>query len=602
MDNELQEFDQNKVIAEFIKLNLDDFFDIGKDILKGTKENIQIKLRTVYSKYLKNITERYGKSKSFFIRDEPQELSKFYVPVGIQSSKIKIKTANIRAILSHNSKSIISGTAGSGKSILLKHLLLDAINLKKQVPIFIELRDNNFDETTLLENIHGIFECFGLDLELQFIKKAFAAGQFILFLDGLDEVKYERREIIVKEIDSLIKEYPKTSVIITTRPDNLTNELQTFSIYQTLPLSKEQSISLVEKLQADEQIKSKFINDLKGDLYEKHSSFLSNPLLLTIMLLTYGYSTDIPNKLSVFYNQAFEALFQRHDTMKGAYKRVRETSLDIQDFSKILSIFCIQTYDDRKIQFSKHDALIYLNKSKELVSIKFDSEAFLNDLLQSVCILIEDGLFITFSHRSFQEFFTALFITNSDSAMKLRLLNKYQSEILDDNVYKLCHELDSDFLEYEIIYPFLQHLMERLGIKKNIGVTHYTRFSKLMWTRFFFRKGVLLGTSNIDAEINNVVRFIVFNIANGIMGRNYFTGKDSDWIKEYKEKSKKSDSEIVFKTNELTAKDKIIIELYKGEGYFSKKLIELLVKVKTDLENKRENRINKLEEFLFNKG
>jgi len=29
MDNELQEFDQNKVIAEFIKLNLDDFFALG---------------------------------------------------------------------------------------------------------------------------------------------------------------------------------------------------------------------------------------------------------------------------------------------------------------------------------------------------------------------------------------------------------------------------------------------------------------------------------------------------------------------------------------------------------------------------------------------
>ena len=601
MNNELTEFDQNKVIAEFLKLNIDSFFDLGKGVLKGTKENIKLKLKTGYSSYLKNISERYGKSKSFFIRDEPQDLNTFYVPVGLQSSKINIKAANLRAILSHNTKSIICGTAGSGKSILLKHLLLDALKNKKQVPVFIELRDNNIEECSLFDNIMEIFNCFGLDLDDKFIEKAFFAGQFILLLDGLDEVKNERREIIVKEIDKIIKEYPKTCVVITTRPDNLTNELQTFSVYHTLPLSKEQSISLVEKLQADEQIKNKFISDLKGDLFEKHSSFLSNPLLLTIMLLTYGYSTDIPNKLSVFYNQAFEALFQRHDTMKGAYKRVRETALDIQDFSKILSIFCIQTYDDRKIQFSRQEALIYLDKTKELVNIKFKSDAFLNDLLQSVCILIEDGLFITFSHRSFQEFFSALFITNSDSTMKLRLLKKYQSEILDDNVYKLCHELDSDFIEYDIIYPFLESLMEKISLRKNIGITHYTRFAKIMWTRFFFSEGELLATVKSDEKINSVVRFVVLHIANGMCNDNYFSGKKSEWIKKQIEKSKASKKDIEFKTNDLTHTSDIIKELYKSGSYFSRSLIELLVRVKSDLENKKSNRINKLEEFLFNK-
>ena len=469
MNNDLENLDQNKIIAEFINQNLKVLFDLGKGIFKGTTENIQIRLKTVYTNYLTNVSQRYGKSKSFFIRDEPQELHSFYVPVGLESSSIKMKTANLRAILSHNEKSIISGTAGSGKSILLKFLLINAIKEKKQVPVFIELRDSNITNISLLECLQATFRCFGLDLEFEFIDKALLAGQFLLLLDGLDEVSYERRGIIVKEIDNLIKEFPKTSVIITTRPDNLTSELQTFSIFKTLPLNKEQCISLVEKLQADEQIKNKFIIDLKGDLYERHSSFLSNPLLLTIMLLTYGYSTDIPNKLSVFYNQAFEALFQRHDTMKGAYKRIRETKLDIQDFGKILNIFCIQTYDDRKIQLSKQEALIYLEKAKEIVNLDYSSEAFLNDLLQSVCILIEDGLFITFSHRSFQEYFAAMFIVSSDSAMKMRLLKKYQTEIIDDNIYKLCHELDSDFLEYEIIYPFLVDLFKRVNVKKMLA-------------------------------------------------------------------------------------------------------------------------------------
>ncbi len=39
------------------------------------------------------------------------------------------------------------------------------------------------------------------------------------------------------------------------------------------------------------------------------------------MLLTYGQSLDIPNKLNIFYNQAYEVLFQRHDTLKGGFQR-----------------------------------------------------------------------------------------------------------------------------------------------------------------------------------------------------------------------------------------------------------------------------------------
>lgn len=599
--NENEEFmDYNKIAAEFINLNIKNFIDLGKGIIKGSKESIQLKIKSVYSDYLVNIAKQYGKSKSFFIRDEPQELHSFYVPVGIESSNIKIKAANLRALLSHNTKTIISGTAGSGKSILLKHLLINSLNDRKQIPIFVELRDNNLVSTSLYDTIISILECFGFNLGEEFIKKAFIEGHFLLLLDGLDEVTTERRSILVKEIDNLLKEFSKTSIIITTRPDNIVSELQTFSIFRTLPLSLEQSIELVNKLPADESIKSKFIIALKEDLFERHSSFLSNPLLLTIMLLTYGYSTDIPNKLSVFYNQAFEALFQRHDTMKGAYKRVRETRLDIQDFGRILSVFCIQTYDDRKIRFSREEAISYIVKSKQLTNITFDNESFLNDLLQSVCILIEDGLFITFTHRSFQEYFAAKFIVSSDSAMKKRLLAKFESEITDDNVFKLVHELDCDFLEYEFLYPFLVKLFETINLKKKVGVSHYLKFLKIMWTRIYFTNGNLYATVNLSSNTNNITRFIFLNLTNSKEFEKFIDTEKSEWIKNQIEKSKTSQEDIIYNTEELKSNSEIVVELYDSKSYFSKKLLLILVKIKENLEEKKKNMTEKLEEFLFN--
>jgi len=211
--------------------------------------------------------------------------------------------------------------------------------------------------------------------------------------------------------------------MVSSRPDQEFAGWSQFSVFKAKALTLSQACSLVDKLPYDEELKTKFIGDIKDGLFEKHQSFLSNPLLLSIMLLTYGHSADIPNKLSIFYNQAYEALFQRHDAMKGAYQRDKLTNLDIQDFARIFSAFSVQTYDKRIFSFSSSDAIKFLEKSKNIVNVKFDPQAYLTDALQAVCLLVEEGLFITFSHRSFQEFFTAKFINDSKPENQKKLIN-----------------------------------------------------------------------------------------------------------------------------------------------------------------------------------
>ncbi|MBL4585600.1 MAG: hypothetical protein JKX84_00875, partial [Flavobacteriales bacterium] len=187
-------------------------------------------------------------------------------------------------------------------------------------------------------------------------------------------------------------------------------EFESFGLFETLPLDLDKSVTLVSKLPAEATVKKSFIKELKDGLFLKHETFLANPLLLSIMLLTYKYSADIPDKLSIFYNQACEALFQKHDALKGAFKRARETDLDIISFERVISAFSLLTYAESKITFSSIEALEYLEKSKSISGIEFSASCFLKDLLQAVCLMGEDGLFITYTHRSFQEYFVAKFI------------------------------------------------------------------------------------------------------------------------------------------------------------------------------------------------
>ncbi len=253
--------------------------------------------------------------------------------------------------------------------------------------------------------------------------------------------------------------------MVSSRPDDIFGGWQDFSSLNINPLNIEEACELVDKLPYDEELKSKFLNDLRNNLFQRHESFLSNPLLLSIMLLTYGQSADIPKKLSIFYNQAYETLFNRHDALKAGFQRDRLCDLDILDFSRIFAAFCVQTYDRRLFQFSRSDALTFLEKAKKAVTIEVDSENYLDDSLQSVCLLVEDGLLLVFAHRSFQEYFVARFINAATPKIQRRLIDRFYDNMRRDSVIYLLYELNQDLVERELLIPKLNQLFK--GTSKN---------------------------------------------------------------------------------------------------------------------------------------
>lgn len=131
-----------------------------------------------------------------------------------------------------------------------------------------------------------------------------------------------------------------------------------------------------------------------------------------MMLLTFDQFADIPEKVYLFYEQAFDTLFAKHDATKEAYKRKTYTGLSIDIFKKTLAYFCLASYYDQKHQFTDSEVREYINKSIKMMNYDIKTEDFLKDLRESVCILQKDGLYWIFTHRSFQEYFSAYCLGN----------------------------------------------------------------------------------------------------------------------------------------------------------------------------------------------
>jgi hypothetical protein len=161
-------------------------------------------------------------------------------------------------------------------------------------------------------------------------------------LDGLDEVDYDFRPQLEKQIIELQENNRNLTIVISSRPDGRFTSWAQFPLYAVEALSEKDLIKLISKIPYDKDVKKEFSEQIKSGLFTRHSSFLSKPLLATMMLLTFDQFAQIPDKIHIFYEQAFETLFFRHDMSKqAAFQRKRHTSLAIIEFRNTLSSFCI---------------------------------------------------------------------------------------------------------------------------------------------------------------------------------------------------------------------------------------------------------------------
>jgi len=283
-----------------------------------------------------------------------------------------------------------------------------------RIPLFIELRNLNtvsqFDIEAYL--FHSLTRGKST-LSVGQFKKGLAEGEFIVILDGFDEVSHQMRERVQRAIMNLVEDYDRITVVISSRPDERFASWTTFEVASVSPLERRDTVELINKAEFDEDYKSKFIKKIEDDsFYMQHRSFLSNPLLSSMMLLTFSQSYDIPDKTHQFYESAFDALYKRHDSYKpGGFKREFLSTNDEDVFKRTLSYFCLLSYYEQSFNFSATKLDKYIRQAIDLSGCGVGSSDYIKDLVSAVCLLIKEGNDYTFAHRSFQEYFAAYCIS-----------------------------------------------------------------------------------------------------------------------------------------------------------------------------------------------
>lgn len=438
-----------------------------KQSIEDMDEKASIELGDAYGKYIQTSYDKNSKIKTLIYNKEPRDLYSLYQCISVRFDGNEISTNSVNNLLDIGHKIIITGLAGIGKTTLLKHLFLNTLKETKLIPIFVELRGINNEEVkdiNILEIIYSSLVNCGFRSEYKYFEYSMSLGNYIIFYDGFDEVRSEISFTLGKEIREASTRYPDNYYIMTSRPLEQFIGWNDFVEIESMNLNKKQALELVEKLEYDKNVKDKFMYELDNGLFEKYNSFASNPLLLNIMLMTFDERATIPDKLNDFYEQAFATLFNVHDGSKDCFRRNIKTGLGCEDFKAIFAYFCFKTYFNSEYEFTENSVRKYIGDGTKICpNTEWRVEDYLDDLVHSVCMLIKDGLTYTFAHRSFQEYFAALYTTKIPDTTAQKLIVSWLTEkkgYADDPYFLMLFNMLGNKFNKIFICPGLKKIFE----------------------------------------------------------------------------------------------------------------------------------------------
>jgi energy-coupling factor transporter ATP-binding protein EcfA2 len=459
-----------------MEINMDMYESIVKNLTKETiksslpifkdiKDSVSHFMNDGFLDYFSNSLDKYKKIKTLLHR-QPTNFYDIYFPTKLSYGSEVVSTDSVTELFSKNNFITIIGDAGSGKSTLIKHLFISTLIESFKAPIFIALRDLNLEEADLEIYLRKIILENKLSPSDKHLNKLLDNGDFLFFLDGYDEIKSSDKHEITKKLEKFVDKYPNNKYVLTSRPYSNIEYFKSFHNYSIADLNREDRVEFIKQQIKDTKLSEKIIESISEARDGYINSFLKNPLLLTLYIITYSKNSSIPKNKYIFYRRVFDVLYAEHDSAtKIGYEREIKTQLSQEVLEKILQLFCFLSFFDNHFDFDKN----YVNDKLNIIKtkdeeVKFRNNDFIEDMKLSIGLWVEDSGIFSFAHRSLQEYFAAVYVTNISNIDNKEIVYKKIvtlacKENFDmNNFLSLCYEMDYQFF----IKYYTLHILEKV--------------------------------------------------------------------------------------------------------------------------------------------
>ncbi len=349
----------------------------------------------------------------------------------------------------------------------LRHLCLREGERPHYIPIFIEFRYLKY-EKSLREELFDQINEFGVELDDILFDYLAQSKKLLFILDGFDEIPNLARQKISRDLETIARTYPDLKIIVSSRPDSGMGSSVYFNKYKISYLNLEQQHAFINHLYNNQQQAKEIIDIL---IESKFLAEVTNtPLLLTLFAITYNARQFRPDSLSEFYSLIFPTMLYRHDRMKIGYERERKSKLTDYQMQRLFEAFSFISLNNNKTRFSSSKFREFLDLASKHERIDENLEdKLIDDLTQITALIIPDGFDdFSFSHKSIQEYFAAVFISKIDEGKRFKFysnLSKNFDEFTKwQNVLSFLETIDDRGYKKSFLLPLKK---KALGLDKN---------------------------------------------------------------------------------------------------------------------------------------
>lgn len=390
---------------------------------------------------------RWSEEISFKDLLKPKSTAEVFVPLNILllpqrlrfSKHEKIPSAPLSSILKAEDvpHMVILGQPGAGKTTAVKHLCQELLTgtetcPKQEFPLLIRLGDLNNTvaasgdlEDLVTERIQAILDIplsFPPDLESKeasVTRKSLTERavvtvldtlQPLVLLDGLDEISHKlRRDSVVRGIRRLAMQLEKARIILTARTGEFTYHIEKMTTYEIAPLSGQQIEQFASSWLGASDAKI-FLSQVKQSPFEDTAI---KPLTLAHLCAIFERVHRIPEKPKSVYRKIVSLLLEDWDQQRSVQRVSAYSNFEVDRKSEFLAdlAHCLTT-SNKTSTFTAEDLKesykqIYMNYGLRLS----EAGAVVNELETHTGLIIQSGAeLFEFSHKSLQEYLTAVFI------------------------------------------------------------------------------------------------------------------------------------------------------------------------------------------------
>ncbi|MFL4469975.1 NACHT domain-containing NTPase [Tateyamaria armeniaca] len=496
MDDDIQQRGMD-LLAERAANLLDFISKTAPGFLVETAKNGSLVLNKGLPDYLEASYNKCETIRTLLKRDSPTLLDDVYQEQRFQSDgKIRSEKEVCTSIGSRLERTIISGGAGSGKSVFLKKLFRRSIeDGHTYYPIFFEFRSIPIgSKKSLLDYVYQSVAQYAPTFTKKQFNFGLRRGLFFLMLDAFDEAPIDIREELVFEIDRISKKYPKCPLLITSRPSDEFRSWEGFHVAHMQPFSLPQCRSFIGKVDYPTEKKDEFLEFVTDEKFEKHGAFLSNPLLASMMLLTFEEYGDIPERKHIFYEKCFQVLLREHDASKGRFRRSYSSGLSHEELENVFTYFCVFSYLENRFNFEHSDVAAVVESAIAASGVSATIPAVIEDFVDAISILQRDGNHYEFTHRSFQEYFYARFAVKDRDLSLIDKVDEIRETGSSDGAIRMIADMDKTYFERNFLLPLASKLLKDLN-----GVDHGTSPDRLIG-KFWASVGIRLSKNDEEQK------------------------------------------------------------------------------------------------------